>query len=63
MEYAYQKKPYLQIEKLINLIKSPPGESRGEYINEAGQYADLVLGTSWRKINYPAASGRGIKKY
>ena len=48
MEYECKKSPYLQIEKLSDLIKSAHSKSRGKYINEAGQYADLVLGSSWR---------------
>jgi len=48
MEYDCKKTPYLQIEKLNDLIKSALGGSRGKYINKASQYADLVLGSSWR---------------
>ena len=48
MEYDCNKKPYLQIEKLSDLIKSDCGEGRKEYISEANQYADLVLGRGWR---------------
>ena len=48
MRHDSKKPPYLQIEKLRNLIKTSRGESRSEYINQAGQYADIVLGRSWR---------------
>jgi len=48
MEYDDGEKPYLQIEKLCDLIKSARYESRREYLSEAGKYADLVLGKSWR---------------
>jgi hypothetical protein len=48
IEYEYKKTPYLQIEKLSDLIRSARSESISEYINEAGRYADLVLGQSWR---------------
>jgi len=46
MEYECKNTPYLQIEKLSDLIKSDHVESRKEYINEARQYADLILGES-----------------
>jgi poly-gamma-glutamate synthesis protein (capsule biosynthesis protein) len=48
MQYDYKKTPYLQIEKLSDLIRSARSKSRSEYINEAGRYADFVLGQSWR---------------
>ncbi len=48
MEYDCNGRPYLQIEKLRSLIKSARGDSRSEYFRQAGKYADLVLGRSWR---------------
>ena len=48
VEYDCNKTPYLQIEKLSDLIKSSCSEDRREYVNKSGQYADLVLGRSWR---------------
>ena len=48
MKYECKPTPYLQLEKLSDLIKSARGESRSEEINEAAQYADLVLGRGWR---------------
>jgi poly-gamma-glutamate synthesis protein (capsule biosynthesis protein) len=48
MQYDDKSVPYLQIEKLSDLISSAQGESVAEYFNEAGRYADLVLGQSWR---------------
>lgn len=48
MQYDDKDTPYLQIEKLSDLIRSARSESGREYINEAGRYADLVLGQSWR---------------
>ncbi len=40
--------PYLQIEKLSDLIKSSDREGESTDLNEVCQYADLVLGKSWR---------------
>jgi poly-gamma-glutamate synthesis protein (capsule biosynthesis protein) len=48
IEYDCNKAPCLKIEKLSDLIKKVRGECRREYLNEAGQYADLVFGKSWR---------------
>jgi poly-gamma-glutamate synthesis protein (capsule biosynthesis protein) len=48
IEYEYKKTPYLQIEKLSDLLKSARGESRSKYVDKAGQYADLILGKNWR---------------
>jgi len=48
MEYECKKTPYLQIEKLSDLLKSARGESRSKYLNKAGQYPDLILGKNWR---------------
>jgi poly-gamma-glutamate synthesis protein (capsule biosynthesis protein) len=48
MTHDHNRAPYLQLEKLRELIKSTRSECRSAYINEAGRYADLVLGKSWR---------------
>ena len=48
MKYDDDKTTYLQLEKLRELFKLARSESRSVYLNQAGQYADLVLGTSWR---------------
>lgn len=43
MEYEHKNKPYLQIDKLSDLIKSDNSEREKEYLNKASQYADIVL--------------------
>lgn len=48
VEYDCNKTPYLQIEKLSDLIKTVHVESNTEYLNDASQYADLAIGKSWR---------------
>ena len=48
MEYDCNGKPYLQIQKLCDLIKSDHNQHATEYLREAGQYTDLVLGRNWR---------------
>lgn len=49
MIYDHENTPYLQLEKLRELIKLDLSESRKGYITEAGRYADFVLGSNWRK--------------
>jgi hypothetical protein len=44
----HQIEPYLQLEKLGELIKSTLTECRSADIKEARRYADFVLGKSWR---------------
>ena len=48
MEYDCNGKPYLQIENLCDLITSDHNQHATEYLREAEQYADLVLGRNWR---------------
>jgi poly-gamma-glutamate synthesis protein (capsule biosynthesis protein) len=48
VEYDSNETPYLQIEKLSDLIKSACSEGRREYVNKSCYYADLVIGKSWR---------------
>jgi poly-gamma-glutamate synthesis protein (capsule biosynthesis protein) len=48
MEYEYEKTPYLQIDKLGDLLKSVQIESVRKYLNKAALYADLILGKNWR---------------
>jgi poly-gamma-glutamate synthesis protein (capsule biosynthesis protein) len=48
MDYELKKTPYLQIEKLRDLLKSARDESNGKYLNKAKLYADLILGKNWR---------------
>jgi poly-gamma-glutamate synthesis protein (capsule biosynthesis protein) len=48
VEYDFNETGYLRIEKLSDLIKSACSEGRSEYVNKSGQYADLILGKSWR---------------
>jgi hypothetical protein len=48
VEYDCNEKPYLQIEKLNDLIKSARSKGRSEYVKKSEQYADLVIGRSWR---------------
>ena len=43
----YKETPYLQIEKLRDLFKSPNRHSKSAHLNEIGQNADLVIGRSW----------------
>jgi poly-gamma-glutamate synthesis protein (capsule biosynthesis protein) len=49
LEYDCKNKRFLQIEKMSDLIKSARGEERGQFINDAGKYADLIIGRNWRK--------------
>jgi poly-gamma-glutamate synthesis protein (capsule biosynthesis protein) len=48
MMYDHKIAPYLQLENLRELIKSARSICRNASIDEAGRYADLVLGKSWR---------------
>jgi len=48
MDYVNEKERYLQIEELKDLIKTDKGETSSQFIKEAGQYADLIIGRNWR---------------
>jgi poly-gamma-glutamate capsule biosynthesis protein CapA/YwtB (metallophosphatase superfamily) len=49
MEYDLDASPFVRIEILKDALKqSGEGEDRRAYLEQCAQYADLVLGESWR---------------